>query len=193
VGWFSRKLKDPVRGTAQVVSASSYRGDGVWQNCHLTLVVQAEGVEPFSAEWDGLVRSSRWPFPGMALPVDVDRVNPDRFEIRWKEIPSHRERAEEQADAMVEALEDGAAPGLPANVPPEAAAIVEQLTGMFPGASVVVEKPIDLRGTRASARPDGGDEDDRLAQLERLTKLRDAGALTESEFQAEKARVLGET
>jgi hypothetical protein len=49
-----------VHGVAQVVSASSYRGDGIWQNGHMTLVVQAEGVEPLSAEWDGLVRSKRW-------------------------------------------------------------------------------------------------------------------------------------
>ena len=32
---------------------------------------------------------------------------------------------------------------------------------------------------------------DRIAQLERLAKLRDEGVLTDSEFEAEKAKVLG--
>jgi hypothetical protein len=48
---------------------------------------------------------------------------------------------------------------------------------------VVPEQP----GAGAS---DAGGGDDRLAQLERLAKLRDSGALTETEFQTEKARLL---
>jgi hypothetical protein len=34
-------------------------------------------------------------------------------------------------------------------------------------------------------------EDDRVAQLERLAKLKESGALTEEEFEREKARLLG--
>jgi hypothetical protein len=72
-----------------------------------------------------------------------------------------------------------------AEIPPEAAAIVEQLTEMFPEATVSVNEPVEvsldeLRG------------DDRISQLERLARLREQGALTDSEFQAEKARILGE-
>ncbi len=107
---FTGNLKDPVRGVAQVVSASAYAGRGMWQNCHLTLIVQADGVEPFRADWDGLVRSSRWPFPGMSLPVDVDRANPGRYEILWKEVDSHRDSAEQKADAIVASLRGRAAP-----------------------------------------------------------------------------------
>jgi Short C-terminal domain len=36
-----------------------------------------------------------------------------------------------------------------------------------------------------------GDDDDRIAELERLAKLKDSGALTEEEFDREKARILG--
>ena len=69
-------------------------------------------------------------------------------------------------------------------IPPEAAAIVEQITEMFPDAMVTVDEPVEvsldtLRG------------DDRISQLERLAKLREQGVLTDSEFQAEKARILG--
>jgi Short C-terminal domain len=73
-----------------------------------------------------------------------------------------------------------------AEIPPEAAAIVEQLTEMFPGASVSVDEPV-------AVNLDALRGDDRISQLERLAKLREQGALTESEFQAEKARILGES
>ena len=49
MGLFSR-VRDPVRGTAQVNSASMHRGRGNWQTCRMTLVVQAEDVPPFSAD-----------------------------------------------------------------------------------------------------------------------------------------------
>jgi Short C-terminal domain len=80
------------------------------------------------------------------------------------------------------------------DIPPEAAEIVEQLTDMFPGASVTVDEPIELnvedivRGSTGG----GGGGGDRISQLERLARLREQGALTEAEFQAEKARVLGQ-
>jgi hypothetical protein len=39
--------------------------------------------------------------------------------------------------------------------------------------------------------PSGGDDGDSIAQLERLTKLRDSGALTDAEFEQQKAKILG--
>jgi hypothetical protein len=42
-----------------------------------------------------------------------------------------------------------------------------------------------------SAAPAGGGMDDRLAQLKDLGALREQGVLTEAEFQAQKARILG--
>jgi Short C-terminal domain len=78
------------------------------------------------------------------------------------------------------------------DLPPEAAAIVEQLRDVFPDAAISVDDPVEvnvqdiLQGTGV----DGGG--DRISQLERLARLREQGALTEAEFQAEKARVLGE-
>ena len=62
---------------------------------------------------------------------------------------------------------------------------------------------IDLRGTEladqlrgalaaAGAVPQdsGNMVEDRIAKLERLSKLREAGVLSEAEFEAEKARIL---
>lgn len=56
---------------------------------------------------------------------------------------------------------------------------------MFPEATVSVDKPVEVD---LGGRPGG----DRISQLERLAKLRDQSALTDSEFQAEKARILSE-
>jgi hypothetical protein len=39
--------------------------------------------------------------------------------------------------------------------------------------------------------PSSGDDGDSIAQLERLTKLRDSGALTDAEFEQQKAKILG--
>jgi hypothetical protein len=73
----------------------------------------------------------------------------------------------------------------PNDIPAEAAAIVEQLTEMFPDATVTVNEPVEVS-------LDGRGGGDRISQLERLAKLREQGVLTDSELQAEKARILGE-
>jgi hypothetical protein len=82
----------------------------------------------------------------------------------------------------VEALRRQTAREYPdASVEESAARMRERLSGM--GERV--------RGVGARAR--GGGAGDRLAELERLTKLRDSGALDASEFEREKARILGST
>ena len=42
----------------------------------------------------------------------------------------------------------------------------------------------------APAAPAGGDMDAKIAQLKQLGELRDAGILTDAEFEAQKARIL---
>jgi hypothetical protein len=42
-----------------------------------------------------------------------------------------------------------------------------------------------------SAAPAGGGEDDRIAQLKELANLKEQGILTDQEFAAEKAKILG--
>ena len=53
-------------GTARVVACSSYNGDGMFQACTLNLVVQVEGLEPYSTEHHQFCSSRRRrPVPGM--------------------------------------------------------------------------------------------------------------------------------
>ena len=50
-------------------------------------------------------------------------------------------------------------------------------------------RPVGDSGfTPAPAPPSGGDH---IAALERLAKLRDSGALTDAEFEQQKAKILG--
>ncbi len=76
VGLFSKKMKDPVRGTAQVVAASiPPRGVSGWSNCELELVVSADDLDPYAhslTSWK--TPTSKWPYTGYVLPVTVDRA-----------------------------------------------------------------------------------------------------------------------
>jgi hypothetical protein len=68
----------------------------------------------------------------------------------------------------------------------DVADLVQQLQQQYPGAEIQVEgMPMEAAGPAASA------EQDRVAQLERLAKLKESGALSEQEFEREKARILG--
>ncbi len=184
MGWFSRKMKDPVRGNAQVVAASiPPRGVSGWSNCDLSLVVSAEGVEPHAVQQTSwLTPTSKWPYSGMTLPVTVDRADPDRVKIDWDEVPSGEDAAAAEAEQIAEAMRSGTDPT--GGVPAEAAGIVSQLQELFPGAAVIVDEPVEINLDAGAT--------DRVSQLERLAKLREDGMLTESEFQVEKARILGE-
>src|SRR5436190_19738497 len=93
-------IKNPMPGTAQVVSCSGYRGDGMYQNCHMELVVQAEGIAPTAVQFQGLVHRTKWPTPGMTLPVTVDRGDPTRVRIEWDEMQSSRDRGHEAAESI---------------------------------------------------------------------------------------------
>ncbi len=97
------RMKDPVQGSAQVVSCSGHRGDRLMQNCRLQLVVRGDGVPAKAIEHHGLVHRERWPSPGMTLPVTVDRANPNRVRVRWREVESSRDRALRSAAELTSA------------------------------------------------------------------------------------------
>src|SRR3712207_16856 len=110
------RIKDPVRGSAQVVSCEAHRGDSSWQNCRMQLVVRAPGVAPTSVEHRAIVRADRWPVPGMALPATIDRSDPTRVKIEWDEVESSRDRSRRTAEGLAAAMrgDAGAAADAPA-------------------------------------------------------------------------------
>jgi hypothetical protein len=187
--WKARRMKDPVDGTAQVVGGTQPPDSATSANVNLTLVVQAEGVPAASIEHSCMAPTKKWPYPGHTLPVTFDRADPDRLKIRWDEVPEAGAQAKEQAEALAAQLNQGGG-GSPMQIPTggDVGEIVQALQQQFPGAQVHVGDADVGSGSRA---PAGGEEDDRVSQLERLAKLKESGALTDEEFEREKARILG--
>lgn len=186
----SMRMKDPVDGTAQVVGSTQAPENASSGNVRLTLVVQAEGIEAVSIEHSCIAPTKKWPFPGTTLPVTVDRADPDRLKVRWDDVPDHGEVSKQQADALAAQLNQGGGGQLAAGG--DVAEIVQALQQAYPDAQVQVQGGA---GGAAGASGDQGAADagdERVEQLERLAKLKQSGALTEAEFEKEKARILGQ-
>ena len=194
--WFRRKSRNGLRGTAQVVSSTAYAGRAVSQSCRLNLVVQVEGMEPYSIEHGQLCPAKKWPYPGSTVPVVVDRGDPSKLRIDFDAMPDSADVARQMAERQAAMLRTtagatgGAANaaftgqpqvtivgGTAADIPPERLAGLEQMLG------------VDLDGDGQVGGAASG-ADDRLTQLERLARLRASGALTDEEFDAEKRRLL---
>jgi hypothetical protein len=192
-------MKDPVRGTAQVVSASMNRGRGILQTCSIQLVVQADGVPPTAVGYQGLVHRDRWPMPGMVLPVTIDRIDPQHIDIEWDEVQSSTDRSRQNAEGLAAMMRgEGAALG------GMGGATVVNLSGRDLS-QLSEEQRAKLRmlgidpDTIAPGRPgsvpppppdEGAQADERLERLERLAKLKDQGVLTDEEFADQKHRIL---
>lgn len=194
LGLFTR-IKDPVYGTAQVVSGTRPPESATSGNVRLQLVVQAEGIPPYSTEVHCLAPTKKWPFPGETLPVVVSQADPHKLKIVWDDVVPHADRGRAQAEQLAAAMrgEPGAGAVDPAlaGVPPEAQAVVEQLREMFPGAQVQVGDASALGGVPARpATPDDDPEDEMLGRLERLAALHERGVLTDAEFAEQKRRIL---
>lgn len=179
-------MDDPVDGTAQVVGSTQPPDNATSSNVNLTLVVQAEGVPAVSVEHSCIAPTSKWPFPGETLPVTFDRSDPSRLKIRWDDVPKSGDVSKQQADALAAAMNQGGGAQAIQAGGADANAIVEALQQAMPGAQINVEGG----GAAAAAGAPAGD--DRVAQLERLAKLKESGALSDKEFEKEKARILSE-
>ena len=203
------RMKDPVSGQAQVVSSTAHRGDGIWQNCRMQLVVQGEGVPATSAERHELVHHQKWPMPGMTLPVTVDRADPRKFKIEWDEVQDSRDRAAANADALAAMMRGETPPGAgpmgafgganiqvvnasgtdPRLLPEEKKAKLRML-GIDPD-DLAIQQGFGPTPAAQAPEADSGDEvDEQLARLAKLGQLRDAGVLTPEEFEQQKRKIL---
>lgn len=199
-------MQDPVRGTAQVVSASTNRGRGILQTCRMQLVVQAEGVAATAVSFNGLVHHDRWPSAGTVLPVTVDRANPQNVSIEWDEVQSRSERGQQSAENLA-ALMRGEGGPADAPIASTGGPMIVNVSGRDLSQLSEEQKaklrmfgidPDALAARQGSAGavppppPATAEElmDERLERLERLAKLKEQGVLTEEEFQAQKRQIL---
>jgi hypothetical protein len=173
---FNVDIKDGLKGSAVVQSSSMPTPQAQMYNVTMWLDVQVEGRAPYRVHHECMVKAGKHPWPGTTLPVIVDRENPERIDVQWGDIQTIDER-----------MAEGPGP-------------------VAPGAPGGGQQVIDLRGTDAAeqiraalagaapagAAPAGSGNmvEDRIASLERLSKLHETGVLSDAEFEAEKARIL---
>jgi hypothetical protein len=201
----ARRMKDPVRGQAQVVSCSQWHG-GTSANCRMQLVVQAPGVPATPVELDCMVHASRWPSPGITLPVTVDRDDPQKLKVEWDDVESTQDSAARAAEEMAAAMRGQGSAGAGAGpfggmatggvnvvnlrggeLSDEQAQKLRAL-GVDPA---MVAQAVEQATAMAPGQPAASnDADERLARLAKLGELRAQGILTPEEFEAQKRRIL---
>ncbi len=188
----SKRMKDPVRGTAQVVGASGAPDHATSANCKLTLVVNADGVPPTPIQHTCIAPISKWPYPGTTLPVTVDRADPERLKVEWDEIQTGSAQAWQSAEAIAASMGGAtAAPQGSGGITIHAGGQMDDATraqlaalGLDPEALIA-----QAQALRAAAPPPAGD--DVSDQLHKLAELHASGVLTDDEFAAAKRKVLG--
>ena len=164
-------IKDGLPGSAVVQSSSVPTEAARSYNVSMWLDVYVEGREPYRVKHECMVKAGKHPWPGTTLPVVVDREKPERIDIQWEELQTVDERMAEGGPAP-------AAAGQPQVIDLRGTELADQLRERAGG------------GRRRASRSSGNMVEDRIAKLERLSKLRESGVLSEAEFEAEKARIL---
>ena len=188
------RMKDPVDVTAQVVSVTAAPSEGATHGTAvMNLVVQMPDGQAHSIECTSMPAPvAKWPDPGGQLPVTVDAADVEKCKVRWDEVPESGDLAKQQADQLAQQMNQGGqVPGAEGQVVMggDVSDLVQQLQQQYPGAEITVEGGDAAALGGQPATSSGGD--DRVQQLERLAKLKESGALSEQEFEREKARILG--
>jgi hypothetical protein len=86
----------------QVVACSPFPDAGgeviLSPQCEIDGVIIAERLAPSAVHYSGYeVSKTKWPCPGVVLPVTVDIADPTRFRIEWDQVPTGQEAAENLA------------------------------------------------------------------------------------------------
>lgn len=156
----------------------------------LPVMVDREDKERIDILWEEvktvdelMSESTPGQVPGQVT-VDMPGIPPGSIPPGMEEqVRQAMEMAQQMMGQMAQMQGSQVPPGVPPNpgaVPPTPPAAGPPQSP--PGADRQVEELAESTGNMVL---------DRIAQLERLAKLRDEGVLTDSEFEAEKAKVLG--
>jgi hypothetical protein len=113
-----KRIKDPVRGSAQIVSMTQAPDNASSGNCRMQLVVSVPGHPSFAIDDQYIVKVKKWPSPGQTLPIEASQSDPAKFKILWDEIVPWDQRGAAQAQQIAEAMNQQQAPPPPGGVPP---------------------------------------------------------------------------
>lgn len=106
--WRVKRMKDPVPGSLKVTVCaqpeSVAAASTTFYGAIVMGVVEGPGIAPRAVEFSCTVPSARCPRSGQRVPVFVDRADPGRVVIRWKDVPRRdvlgaARRANQQAAA----------------------------------------------------------------------------------------------
>lgn len=193
------RIKDGERGHAVVMARDRPSESATHHYIRLSLQVHVPSRAPYLLEQRFNVRTAKMPEPGDQLPVTVDRGDPERLRIEWDDVPTWRDKVRAQHEASLQGGPlGGLQPGSNVQVTHHTIDATSDPAALAEVQELLRAQGIDLGqmlgGVPApQAAPPAADDgvDDVVASLERLVRLRDAGALTPAEFEAQKARILG--
>lgn len=99
-------MKDPVEGTAQLVSYVETNARNEFDvTCIAQVVVQADGLEPTAVEWIVGIPHSELPMePGRVWRVRVDRKNPKHLKLDERGEAEAGQAAQEAGRAEAERI-----------------------------------------------------------------------------------------
>ena len=196
-----RILKHGIAGTAEVLRLGYQYGQSSLSNRQLTLRVQAPGMDPYEVDGQWMVRGKYVDDlrRGSHIPVKVDPDDPSQVAIDWDRL-AHPDPVEmtftapPQVTVHPQAVIDFS-PTLDLRNDPELRRKIEAVVGheLTPGQtlSLAENDPLMQQRILQVVQEHAAGTADRISRLESLAKLRDSGALTEAEFAAAKAKILG--
>jgi Short C-terminal domain len=196
-----RILKKGMPGRATIVEMGAFDRGATSFNLPMTLQVHVEGFTPYEVEDEWMVKAKDTACLSGSIPVKVDPGNHHRVAIDWDGV---RAEYEQHKAARQEALAIGGAGAFGgATVTVQGGELVDmsqnpelaqQIEQAMRQAGISFDQGAAGFGTGATGfgPPPGGEVDDTISQLERLSALRARGALSEEEFEQQKRRILGE-
>jgi hypothetical protein len=196
-----RILKHGIAGTAEVLHLAYQYGQSSLSNRQLALRVQVPGMDPYDVDGQWMVRGKYVDDlrRGSQIPVKVDPDDPSQVAIDWDRL-AHPDPVEvtftapPQVTVYPQAVVD-VTPTLDLRNDPELRRKIEAVVGheLTPGQtlSLAENDPLMQQRILQVVQEHRAGTDDRISKLEALAKLRESGALTEAEFAAAKAKILG--
>lgn len=133
MGLFSRLkgISQPVDAEFRIVACSANSGGAVYENCTMDGVVSGPGIDPVPVHHTSMVTpTAKWPYPGVVLPVTVDREHPDRMKINWDGVPNSRDVARALAAQRAQQMAAGA--GVPTAAPTDGNPFAAAASGLPP-------------------------------------------------------------
>ena len=174
----------PGRATIQALAVPAPGSD---QPLSMTLQVFVEGTAPYEVEDRWVARKPVTLGWGMVIPIKVLPDDPQHVAVDWKALAGQQAEEAEQRREHLAAM----GPVGPEGIEAAAGTQVIDLRN-DPEMRQQVLDALAAKGIEIPRSEDATASDDVLTQLERLSALRESGALTESEFRAQKRRLLGE-